>query len=198
MPIERDPDNEDYEVHKRWLSKLGKAKKFYTIPDVEGTKHLDVGWHEAEYPIMGATLGVDPYYSDEFMEQNPGITRGIRNPLFKRIGFEEIVGSGMDLPFADGTIDSVSSQHALGYQEGYDPLEDALSEAIRVLRSGGKLGVLIWQAPESMKETRRWLRQQPVKNVRIRIVDKNEGAEFQFIEDESYEAYLYGIEFTRV
>ena len=38
-----------YKSHKKYIeAKEGWLKKFYTIPDVEGTRHLDIGWAEAE------------------------------------------------------------------------------------------------------------------------------------------------------
>ena len=177
---------QQYERHKKWLS-THPHKKFYNIPEVEGTKHLDVGWVEGDFPIIGATLGVD--VGSEGAEPTVAFNRSI--------GFEEIAASGSDLPFADGTLDSVSSQHSMGYHGDYSLIE-GLVESIRVLRSGGKLAVLIWEAPQEVKRIRKWLKHQPVRDVRMRIraKDPDEG---RILDDgETVEAHLYGIEFTRI
>ena len=168
-------DREYFHWNREYYGKTHPHKKFYNIPDVEGTKHLDIGWHEGDFPIIGATLGVDL-----------STKRSGHYPILKNIAFEEIAASGLDLPFANGTIDSVSSQHSMGMQ--FD-LEEGLTEAIRVLRSGGKLAILTWVTTEEIEELRRWLRSQPVQNVRIRKRDKDEDKDNLF---------LYGIEFTRV
>jgi len=183
---EEDRLQEDYKEWKKFVS-THPHKKFYNIPEVEGSKHLDVGWVEGDYPIIGSTLGIDPE------------SYGVKPTLaFNRsIGFEEISASGSDLPFADGTLDSVSSQHSMGYHGDYSLIE-GLAESVRVLRSGGKLAVLVWQAPQEIKEMRSWLKHQPVRNVRIRIRGKDPD-EGRILDDgETVEAHLYGIEFTRV
>ena len=46
--------------------------------------------------------------------------------------------------------------------------DEGLEEAIRVLRSGGKLAILFWSTPHEIKETRSWLKSLPIKNVRLR------------------------------
>ena len=182
---EEDRLQEDYKEWKKFVS-THPHKKFYNIPEVEGSKHLDVGWVEGDYPIIGSTLGIDPE------------SYGVKPTLaFNRsIGFEEISASGSDLPFADGTLDSVSSQHSMGYHGDYSLIE-GLAESVRVLRSGGKLAVLIWEAPQEVKRIRKWLTTQPVRNVRMRIryKDPDEG---RILDDgETVEAHLYVIEFTR-
>jgi len=188
-------DREYFEWHREWL-KSHPNKKFYNIPDVEGTKHLDIGWVEGDFPIIGATLGVDPSSARENWnyESDPDQEKRTRD-LHKSIDFEEIAATGENLPFLDGTIDSVSSQHSMGM---YYDLEEGLAEAIRVLRPGGKLGVITWKAPISIKETRTWLRRQPVTNIRIRTVLKGEGDDHETVDGEEHISNLYGIEFTRV
>lgn len=159
----------------------GWYKKFYSIPEVEGTRHLDVGWSEIEgLPIIGATLGVD-------LGRDPESTK-----LFKSIGFQEIQSSGYNLPFADGTIDSVSSQHAIGQEID---TEEGILEAIRVLRSGGKLAILFWTTPEDASIIRSWLKSLPVKNVRFRKPSRS--AQW-WDEEDSYLHALYALEFTKL
>jgi len=179
------PYEEDIELAQERRDYVEKAggwyKKFYSIPEVEGTKHLDVGWSEIHgLPIIGATLGVD-------LGRHPQSTK-----LFKSIDFQEIQASGHNLPFADGTIDSVSSQHAIGQEIEID---EGLEEAIRVLRSGGKLAILFWSTPHEIKETRSWLKSLPIKNVRLRKPIRS--AQW-WDEEESYLHALYALEFTRV
>ena len=187
MPTYEEDESAAYERWKKYISRH-PHKKFYNIPEVEGAKHLDVGWVEGDYPIIGSTLGIDPA-SDGYEGKSIAFNRSI--------GFEEIAASGSDLPFADGTLDSVSSQHSMGYQGHYSLIE-GLVESIRVLRSGGKLAVLIWEAPQEVKRIRKWLTTQPVRNVRMRIRDKDPD-EGRILDDgEIVEAHLYGIEFTRV
>ena len=126
MPTDEEDESAAYERWKKYISRH-PHKKFYNIPEVEGSKHLDVGWVEGDYPIIGSTLGIDP------------VSYGTEPSLaFNRsIEFEEIAASGSDLPFADGTLDSVSSQHSMGYQGDYSLIE-GLAESVRGLRSGGK------------------------------------------------------------
>jgi len=180
-------DRECFDWNREYYGKTHPHKKFYNIPDVEGTKHLDIGWSEGDFPIIGATLGVDPGSNRKFwnFEHSPEEDKEVTD-FYRSINFEEIAASGTHLPFANGTIDSVSSQHSMGME--FD-LEEGLAEAIRVLRSGGKLAVLTWVTTEEIEELRRWLRSQPVQNVRIRKRDKDEDTDNLF---------LYGIEFTKV
>ena len=179
-------------------SKRGPYKKFYKIPDVEGTRHLDIGWTDSDWPIVGATLGVDPGSSQA--EWNYAPTKEERDyyqGVKKRIGFEEIAASGSNLPFADGSIDSVSSQHAMGQEF---EIEEGLEEAIRVLRSGGKLAVLFWTDPAEISMLKSWLKHQPVRNVRIRRPEGRR-TEWEDLDEEDGKTYihsLYGIEFTRI
>ena len=181
----------------------GRHRKFYKIPDIEGTRHLDIGWIDSDWPITGATLGVDPGSSQVDWTYVPTKEEmAYHRSVTKRIGFEEVAASGGDLPFRDGTIDSVSSQFAMG--ESFD-LQEGLEESIRVLRSGGKLAVLASLAPEHIREIKIWLRQQPIRNVRIRIREKDietddlwQGRSNEDGYPEGSPAHLYGIEFTRI
>lgn len=192
----------EYDHHKTDIEKEeGWYKKFHTIPDVEGTRHLDIGWAEAELPIIGATLGVDPasdiVYPEYVKERPDDLWLYPRsNPFFKRIDFEEIAAEGENLPFRDGTIDSVSSQNSMGE---YFDLQKGLAEGIRVLRSGGKLQVVVWYPPKYIKVIKDWLRKQPVKNIKItQIEDDYDSYCTMTFESIEYACAFYGIEFTKV
>lgn len=172
-----------YKWHKERIeANEGWLKKFYTIPDVEGTRHLDIGWGEAEAPILGASMGVDLPYNEGF--EISANEQKIKTAYLKEINFEQLTAEGENLPLADGTIDSVSSQFSMG--DWWD-LYEGLTEAIRVLRSGGKLQIVTSQLTKDIRVIRDWLKQQPVKNVKITKLEKDE-----------HNSGIYGIEFTKI
>jgi len=147
-----------------WWSKyrFGKGPSLgrYT-PRAKGKRRLDIGWGDRGegYAQPGSTLGLDTGPEDitERMEAGELLP-----------GFQQLVGTGTDLPYRTGSLDVVTSDHALGLN--YDTWE-GLEEAIRVLRPGGKLYVRTplgtIEHKENAREIREWLRTQPVTNVKV-------------------------------
>ena len=159
------------------------------IPKVKGKYRLDIGWEEGDlYP--GSTLGLDVPYAvppssnpqdieehwkivsrGDFKDAKPsyydtskGIKEGIEEGEIDP-SFGHVFGTGTHLPYKTGSLDAITSDHALGLQ--YD-IYEGLSEAIRVLRPGGKLFVRRPTDREEAKEIREWLKAQPVTRVVLR------------------------------
>jgi SAM-dependent methyltransferase len=186
------------------------------IPRVKGQRRLDVGWEQGEiYP--GSTLGLDVPYGVPFSNNpediekyrermrnwpheggdqiDPGthkyIQEGIQEGEFDP-SFEHVYGSGTSLPYRTGSLDVYTSDHSLGMN--FDTFE-GLEEAIRVLRSGGKLFVRYPIGREEAKEIREWLKTQPVTKVRLGLQPWTSDIP---IEDREEEGRNWVLRFTKV
>jgi len=123
-----------FPVWKVWIKKV--------IPHIEGEDILEVSFgsgylmtrygREEKYNITG----ID--YNEKMVE----ITR--KKMAAKKIGAKVLKANVENLPFADGTFDTVINTMALtGYPDG----DRALSEMKRVLRPGGRLLIVDFDYP---------------------------------------------------
>tara|TARA_B100000749_G_scaffold149242_2_gene114538 strand:- start:232 stop:852 length:621 start_codon:yes stop_codon:yes gene_type:complete len=201
-------------------------KRFYdlrgNIPRVKGKRRLDIGWVEGETPWPGSTLGLDPpgiwppysqrpedleYHKehmygrepvlpdpDLFKEIQGGIKQGEIEP-----SFEHVYGTGTDLPFATGSIDAIHSGNALGLN--YDTF-GGLEEAIRVLRSGGKLFVRFPMDSFYAKEIRNWLQEEPqasqITKASVTTETSSKDIDIDPETGERVTSYTYYIRFTKL
>jgi len=193
------------------------------IPRVKGKRRLDIGWVEGDSPSPGSTLGLDPpgiwppysqrpedieYHEKIILQERDiidiapvsfsaiqeGIEEGEIDP-----SFQHIHGTGTDLPFATGSIDGIHSGNALGLN--YDTF-GGLEEAIRVLRSGGKLFVRFPMDSWYAKEIRNWLKEEPQASQITRAsVTTEPGSKDVSTDLETGERFIqhnYHIRFTKI
>ena len=104
----------------------------------KGSQVLDIasgpGYLAGAAAAMGATaVGVD-------ISENMRILAAENFPC---VSFQ--VGNAEDLPFADGTFDAVLINFGVLH---FPDADKALSEAYRVLKSGGRIGFTAWAGPK--------------------------------------------------
>lgn len=89
----------------------------------------------------GIVMGIDP--SMEMLRQARARGHGVSGAVAAR---------AVDLPFRDGTFDAVMANFVIAFFTKYDT---ALFDMVRVLRTGGKLGVTAWSGRDD-EFTRTW------------------------------------------
>lgn len=113
----------------------------------DGGRVLDVGTGtgvaalaatEAVGPT-GLVVGIDPSVGMLAIARDKGLTRVLG-------------GAAVDLPFRDGIFDAVIASFVIFFFTRYDT---ALSDMVRVLRPGGRLGATTW-GPRDDEFTRAW------------------------------------------
>jgi ubiquinone/menaquinone biosynthesis C-methylase UbiE len=87
----------------------------------------------------GIVMGIDPS------------TEMLRRARARGFG-GAVAGRAVDLPFRDGTFDAVMANFVIAFFTKYDT---ALFDMVRVLRTGGKLGVTAWSGRDD-EFTRTW------------------------------------------
>lgn len=127
-----------------------REEDFPGILRLEGDEHvLDVGCGLGRMTIVvakklkeGKVVGIDIWDRKELWSNSPerayanAELEGVR----ERVEFR--YGSVLEIPFPDGTFDSVTCSSVLNNLSGRTPKSKALSEIYRVLKGGGKLLLL--------------------------------------------------------
>jgi SAM-dependent methyltransferase len=116
------------------LDSIGDLSGRRVLELASGTGHL-----AARAVAKGATVvGIDAA---------PNMIELARQNVPEAAEFHE--GNAEALPFEDGSFDAVLS--SFGFLHFAHP-EDALREAVRVLKAGGSLALTVWQAPDKGNE----------------------------------------------
>lgn len=99
-----------------------------------GVRLLDVGCGAGELLEFAAALGAEVAGADPAPGMALAAARRVRGADIQVAGFEE-------LPWADATFDVLTAVNALQFA---DDLDDALREAQRVVRPGGRIVIANW------------------------------------------------------
>jgi 2-polyprenyl-3-methyl-5-hydroxy-6-metoxy-1,4-benzoquinol methylase len=135
----RPPDSVDTAIRLR-LSRV-RGETFAKLVDdyvgLAGRHLLDVGSGWGELVLSCLTLGANA----RGIEPNAELVK-ISRLLLTSHGYSEVVdvGTGEDLPFADGSFDIVTCQQVL---EHVQDLHRTISELVRVTRTGGFIVVSV-------------------------------------------------------
>jgi SAM-dependent methyltransferase len=108
------------------------------FPNLEGTRLLDVACGTGELVARAAKAGA----LAEGLDFAASMVEAARS-AYPGLRFQE--GDAQELPFANESFDAVTCAFGLMHLE--DP-ERALSEARRVLRSGGRYSFTVWCTPD--------------------------------------------------
>jgi ubiquinone/menaquinone biosynthesis C-methylase UbiE len=136
-----------------WSSKLGKLRQreiFIDSLDLKGTELiLDVGCGcglllnaAARRLTLGKAIGLDLWQSQDLSGNNP--ERTLANAKIEGVldRVEVRTGDMRQMPFSDASIDVVVSSIAIHNVPDKDGRKQTILEIDRVLKSGGKLGLI--------------------------------------------------------
>ncbi len=144
--------------------------------------HLDLGSGDWPYEYTeGKTIQSDPGYGEPGVGASPYVS--FDEPLMA-IDADHI-------PFRDESISRITSLAAMGI---YSDHIESLAEAIRVLKPGGTLEIITYIWWEDVKEIRKFLITQPIKNLYMRPI----GKEWREEEEEDGITPTWKIKFTKI
>ncbi|MCJ8014594.1 class I SAM-dependent methyltransferase [Paenibacillus sp. KQZ6P-2] len=139
-----------------WSSKVGKFRERERLLDLVALrgdeKVLDVGCGRglvlnaaAHRLTTGKAVGIDIWNKQDQSGNNPEVTR--RNSLIEGVAerVEIVNGDARSMPFVDNEFDVVVSSLAIHNIPSSDDRYRAISEVMRVLKTGGRFAILDFQ-----------------------------------------------------